>query len=561
MIQDIILFNNSFIHITFYTLLFIFLSTLSYANDDKVYGKGAYYFSQGDYKNAFKIWLPLAQKGNPAAQYSVALLYDQGHGVTKNKAETLKYLQLAVNQDLPDAQYYLAMKYYYGLSIKKDYSKTRELLIKAAKQDNLKAQFQLANLYNKGEGGKEDQEQATYWFTTAAENNYGPAQHSLAARFLTGKGTSSNIDKGVFWLKKAVVQNDSDAQRDLGFMYYKGIGVDKNYQKANELLRVPAKEDSPMAIYLLGDIYAQGGYGITQDIKQAKKFYQKAQKLGYKQADKAIQKLSQQPIVHQTKVHKSVTHKTPIINQAPIHKKTLNKKSYSPTSVAVTPKKSLDNRSAKANYLNSNIQGNARYFQKINDNYYTLQVSSSNNYPNLLTLIEKYYDENTYLLEISKNKKHSYLLSYGLYENYSDAKQAIQFLPKAFQLSSKPQISTVKTIKALQIIQQKPSLKDVQTNNNMSAFQQSNNNDYTLQLLSSKKYSSITELTDKFSDQYTYILATPNNKNTSYILTYGLYNNYSQAKQAVKSLPHIFQLPSKPWIRKVKNIKKLMTQN
>jgi len=593
LIQDIVLLNKSFLHFAFSSLLLfigalfitlLFIPTLSYAKNadtdtDAAYGKGAYYFSKEDYKNAFKTWLPLANKDDPAAQYSVALLYDQGNGVKKNKGKALKYLQLAVNQDLPDAQYYLAMKYYYGLDIGKNDLKARNLLIKAAKQDNLKAQFQLANLYDKGEGGKVDQRQATYWFKTAAENGYGPAQHSLAARFLTGKGTPVNIDRGVFWLKKAANQDDSDAQRDLGFMYYKGIGVDKNYKKARDLLAIPAEENSAMALFLLGEIYAHGGYGVTKDAYRAKKEYKKAQKLGYAQAKEAIRKLSTQQVASNKATQKASSQK------ASSSKQSITTSTPSTTNTSSTP-------IVRLKPVRVNIDANAQSFQQINDNYYTLQLLSSHNYRGVRALTYKYYDKQTYMLETPRNKNGSYLLSYGAYKNYSEAKQAIQSLPKAFQLSSKPWIRQIKSIKAIQysdntnemVQQSKPTnkpintpqpnthiaktssqsksqSKDVSIEVNASDFQQSNNTYYTVQLLSSKNHSSITKLTDNFLDQQTYILATPKNERASYLLTYGLYKNYNEAKQAIKQLPEIFQLSSEPWIRKVKEIKKLMANN
>ncbi len=461
-----------FIHLTFYTRLFLILlciavllvSTLSYAYDDVAYRKGAYYFSKGDYSNAFKSWRPLAENADPAAQYSIALLYDQGNGVKKNKAQALKYLQLAVNQDLPDAQYYLAMKYYYGLDIVKNDIKSREFLIKAAKQDNLKAQFQLANFYDRGEGGDQDQHQATYWFKRAAENGYAPAQHGLAARFLRGKGINVNIERGVFWLQKAADQEDSDAQRDLAFMYYKGIGLDKNYKTASDLLVHPAEEGSAMAFYLLGEIYAQGGYGIKKDIKQAKISYKKAQQLGYTKADAAIQKLSTQQVSTQQVSIEQVatqqvsieqvasnkpTDKTQVSHQSFANNQSFTKKPSILSSPSVSQKKFVDNAPIRTSDLSTNIENNARYFQKINDNYYTLQLLSSNSYHSITVLTDNYFDQQTYVLATPKNNKSAYLLSYGVYKNYDEAKQAIQSLPNMFQLASKPWIRKVKDIKKL----------------------------------------------------------------------------------------------------------------
>ena len=408
-------------------------SALCYENNAADYGRGAASFSRGDYITALNIWLPLAQKGDPAAQYSIGLLYDQGSGVEKDTPLALDYLQSAADQGLPAAQYYLAIKYYNAFDVKKDAYKARQLLLKAARQEHLKAQFQLANLYARGEGGPEDQKQATYWFITASENGFGSAQHSLAARFLTGKGTDVNIGRGIFWLTKAANQQNTDALRDLGFMYYKGVGVKKNYQQASDLLQLPAEEKSALALFLLGKIYAQGGYGVNRDINQAKKWYQKAQTLGYKEADIELQKLSE-------KIAPS---------------KTIKLKSSSITTVTektVVPEAEPETTSYSARESLTMVD-NARHFKKLNGNYYTIQLLSTLEFGSITVLTNQFFDQHTYVLKTPKGKT-AYVLSYGAYKNRHDALSAALTLPKEFQLSSKPWIRTVKDLQQLMLDKQ-----------------------------------------------------------------------------------------------------------
>ena len=384
------------------------------------YNQGALYFAQGDYLTALGIWAPLAKQGNPAAQYSIGLLYDQGKGVEKDSKRALKYFQSAVEQNLPVAQYYLGMKYYAGLGVKKDAVKARQLLEKAAQSDYLQAQFQLANLYdkgydrgyNKGKDALQDSKLATHWFTRAAENGYGPAQHSLATRFLTGRGTTLDLQQGIFWLKKAAEQRDSDAMRDLGFMYFEGMGVRKNFQQAHDLLLSPAEEGSGLALFLLGEIYAVGGDGIKKNLPQAKKWFQLSQKAGYQDAQKRLQQLS--------------GHAKP--SNSPQKKQKKQQK--------LIPK-SADTR----------LTHDALRFKQLDDNYYLLQILTATHYRSISKLTDQYIDEVTYFLKIKKNKDELFILTYGYYQSYDEAKKAITLLPKIFQLKSKPWIRQVKHLK------------------------------------------------------------------------------------------------------------------
>ena len=413
--------------IRFISQVFFFLLCASNVSASaSAYDKGAFYFARGEYLSALTLWKPLANEGNSAALYSIGLLYDQGKGVKKDTQIALTYLQAAVDKNLPVAQYYLGMKYYAGLNIKKDASKAWELLEKAAKNEYLPAQFQLANFYNTGEGGVQNQPLATHWFSKAAENGLGSAQHSLATRFLTGKGVTLNLERGIFWLEKAAEQNDSDAMRDLGFMYFKGMGVKKNFSKARDLLLIPAEENSGLSQFLLGEIYTTGGDGIPKDLRQAKKWFKLSKKSGYKEAYQRLQQFANGSRI-QTKKHEVQL----------VQKKVYPIKQDNTLLTA----QSLSSKSS-----NSQLTQHALRFKQLNGNYYLLQIITAKQYDSIHQLTKIYMDDLTYFFKIKKGEEHFYVLTYGYYPSYAEAKQAIINLPKAFQQKSKPWIRQVKDL-------------------------------------------------------------------------------------------------------------------
>lgn len=60
--------------------------------------------SQGDYATAEKLWRPLAEAGDPAAQRELGQLYLYGQGVPKDAAQAYMWLTLAGANMRPGAQ-------------------------------------------------------------------------------------------------------------------------------------------------------------------------------------------------------------------------------------------------------------------------------------------------------------------------------------------------------------------------------------------------------------------------------------------------------------------------
>ena len=102
---------------------------------------------KGDFATALKLWQPLAERGNAAAQFHLAMLYQLGFGVPQDKLEALRWYTKSATQGLADAQYNLATMYQDGDGIQQDNSAAIKWYIAAAKQGYSRAQFFLALLY------------------------------------------------------------------------------------------------------------------------------------------------------------------------------------------------------------------------------------------------------------------------------------------------------------------------------------------------------------------------------------------------------------------------------
>lgn len=78
-------------------------------------------YQKGDYVGAAKEWRPMAEGGDPIAQYNLGLLYLDGHGVPQSTAEAASWFRRAAEQDYTEAQHNLGAMYGSGQGVKRDY--------------------------------------------------------------------------------------------------------------------------------------------------------------------------------------------------------------------------------------------------------------------------------------------------------------------------------------------------------------------------------------------------------------------------------------------------------
>jgi septal ring-binding cell division protein DamX len=80
-------------------LLSLLLVTNAFADREQALAAEA----RGDYDNAAKLWLQLANDGDPLAQYNLALLYQRGAGVNADNNLFKYWLAMAARQGLVEA--------------------------------------------------------------------------------------------------------------------------------------------------------------------------------------------------------------------------------------------------------------------------------------------------------------------------------------------------------------------------------------------------------------------------------------------------------------------------
>ena len=77
-------------------------------------------FQRGDYATAYRLTLPLAQRGDRNAQYNMGILYTKGLGVRRDDAQAALWYRRAADQGWAQAANDLALAYAFGQGVPRD---------------------------------------------------------------------------------------------------------------------------------------------------------------------------------------------------------------------------------------------------------------------------------------------------------------------------------------------------------------------------------------------------------------------------------------------------------
>lgn len=186
----------------FISILVLFLAYTATANSGSL-EDGHTAFDAKQYKKAFEIWKPLSDKGDPDAQYNLALLYMNGLGVEKNDRLALKLFTLAAQQGMADAQYNAGVMFYTGKGVYPNQKTAVAWWELAAAKGHPNAQNNLAGMYAFGYGVGKDVNKAIKWWQAAAEQGHPDAINSLIHAYKGSiPGIKADPAKAEHWFNK-----------------------------------------------------------------------------------------------------------------------------------------------------------------------------------------------------------------------------------------------------------------------------------------------------------------------------------------------------------------------
>ena len=208
------------------------------------YEDGLAAYQRRDYVTALKLWRPLAEQRNAAAQFNLGLMYEHGRGVPQDDMEAVKWYRLSAEQGYAGSQNSLGLMYLNGRGVAQDYKEAVRWFRMAVEQGHAGAQTSLGFMYDKGLGVPQDDKEAVKWFRLSAEQGYAKAQYNLGVMYDEGHGVPQDFKEAARWWRLSAEQGDADAQVNLGLMYEEGQGVPQDYMRAHMWLNLAAASQS-----------------------------------------------------------------------------------------------------------------------------------------------------------------------------------------------------------------------------------------------------------------------------------------------------------------------------
>lgn len=145
---------------------------------------------RGQWKTARNRLLPLAQKGNPVAQWALARLLELPTPVRDLKAALHWYTQLA-DSGAPAAMEAAGLAHYMGRGTPVNLGRAAELFMQAGNAGEVGSQYILASMYEKGQGVPQDERLALAWYERAAAAGDDAAK--VKARLLRERGPAVSL--------------------------------------------------------------------------------------------------------------------------------------------------------------------------------------------------------------------------------------------------------------------------------------------------------------------------------------------------------------------------------
>lgn len=182
-------------------LVLLFLSACS------EYDTARQAYERGDYPEAHKRLLALAEKGNPEAQFDLAHIYFSGAGVVRDDRIGWSYLSAAANAGNTAAMLEMGMRYASGIGTQQSLIMAVRWYRRAAHLGEAVAAFNLASMYEVGTEVPKDIRLAYAWYQISLKNG------NLAARArvdeLRSKMLREDVERAEALIKK--LQSDPDA--------------------------------------------------------------------------------------------------------------------------------------------------------------------------------------------------------------------------------------------------------------------------------------------------------------------------------------------------------------
>jgi TPR repeat protein len=249
-------------------------------------------FNRGDFTAALKEWQPIAEAGDPNAQYNLGLLYARGQGVPRDYGKAAEWYRKAADSGVAAAEYNLGVMYANGQGVERNQSEASRWFSKAAEQGVTAAQINLGRIYDEGEGASRNPAEAEKLYRQAAAQGVADAAFNLGVMYDLGQGVPRSYDEALKWYRQAADAGYAAALTNIAILYYNGQGVKRDLAECYAWLARAQKMGDPRA----GDVLAWTQKNMKPaDIKKGRALVDRWQPSPKAQAQMADARLFKQP--------------------------------------------------------------------------------------------------------------------------------------------------------------------------------------------------------------------------------------------------------------------------
>ncbi len=232
-------------------------SSLAETGEQKGLKTAQHLSSQGQYREAFSIYLALAEKENSAlAQFNIGLNYQNGWGRPEDPVSACQWFEKAAAGAVPMAQQLAGDCFLQGIHTESPQPKTAALWYEKASNNGLfTATCLLGKLYLAGRGVDKERDKGIALCIDAAQKGAIAAQLTLADLFFNGKELEQDYTQALQWYLAAGDKGSPEAHYRLGLMFRDGLGTEQNLLAARRWFESAAGKGFLAAYYPTAHLY------------------------------------------------------------------------------------------------------------------------------------------------------------------------------------------------------------------------------------------------------------------------------------------------------------------
>ena len=192
--------------------LLLALPGVARAQGDPDFAAAKRAYDTSEFVDAARLARPLAERGNPGAQFLMGQLLFFGLGMERDDARAAQWYAMAAQAGNTEAQYRLGYLHATGQGVAYNAAAAERFWIAAASKGHRGAIVALADFYHEGLYRTEDETLARRWLNRAAMTGDIESMYKLGRRLMTPEKVATDFRRAYAWLFIAANRGHSAAK-------------------------------------------------------------------------------------------------------------------------------------------------------------------------------------------------------------------------------------------------------------------------------------------------------------------------------------------------------------